>query len=60
MPRWLFSEDRLKEQQKTNDNRGSTIVITVSTESEAKKLCANGIRFGGTVKEVECSSLTGG
>lgn len=53
MPRWLVNEDRLKEQQEANNKRGSAIVITVSNDSEAKKLCANGLRFGGAVKVVE-------
>ena len=41
IPRWLISESRLKEQQELNNKRGSAIVITVSGESEAKKLCAS-------------------
>ena len=53
IPRWLISESRLKEQQELNNKRGSAIVITVSGESEAKKLCASGLRFGGIVKMVE-------
>ncbi len=53
MPRWLISEDRLKEQQEKGSKRGSAIVLTVSNEIEAKRLLANGLRFGGTVKKVE-------
>lgn len=52
-PRWLISEDRLKEQQATNNKRGSAIVITVSNEHVAKQLIASGLRFGGMVKKVE-------
>ena len=53
LPRWLISENRLKEQQESSNKQGSAIVITVSSESEAKKLCASGLRFGGVVKVVE-------
>ena len=53
LPRWLISESRLKDQQEFNNKRGSAIVITVSGKSEAKKLCASGLRFGGVVKVVE-------
>ena len=53
MPRWLISEDRLQEQQETSNKRGSARVITVSSESEAKRLVASGLRFGGAVKKVE-------
>ena len=53
MPRWLISEDRLKEQQEKGSKRGSAIVITVSNEIEAKRLLANGLCFGGAVKKVE-------
>ena len=51
--RWLISEDRLREQQENNNKRGSAIVITVSNETEAKRIIANGLRFGGAVKKVE-------
>lgn len=37
----------------TRDKRGSAIVITVKSESEAKQLCASGLRFGHVVKKVE-------
>ena len=53
LPRWIISESRLKEQQEFDNKRGSAIVITVSSESEAKMLCASGLRFGGVVKMVE-------
>lgn len=53
MPRWLISENRLKEEQKKGSKTGSAIVITVSNEIEAKRLLANGLRFGGAVKKVE-------
>ncbi len=49
MPRWLINEDRLKEQQETSNKRGLAIVITVSSESEAKRLLTSGLRFGGAV-----------
>lgn len=52
LPRWLINENRLREQQETG-NRGSAIVITVQGETEAKKLCASGLRFGGVVRVVE-------
>ena len=35
-PRWLIGEDRFKEQQATNNKRGSAIVITVSNKFVAK------------------------
>ena len=53
LPRWLISENRLKEQQESSNKQGSAIVITVSSKSEAKKLCASGLRFGGVIKVVE-------
>lgn len=53
LPRWLISEDRLRETQTTGSKRGSAIVITVKREAEAKKLCASGLRFGGLVRVVE-------
>lgn len=52
-PRWLINEECLKEQQKTNNKRGSAIVITVGNENLAKKLIASGLRFGEAVKKVE-------
>ena len=52
LPRWLISESRLKEQQE-NGKQGSAIVITVKGETEAKQLCASGLRFGGIVRVVE-------
>lgn len=33
--------------------RVSAIVITVKGETEARKLCASGLRFGGFVRVVE-------
>ena len=53
LPRWLISEDRLREAQTTGNKRGSAIVITVKGETEAKRLCASGLRFGGLVRMVE-------
>lgn len=43
MPRWLIDEERLKEQQELNNQHGLAIVITVSSESEAKQLAASGL-----------------
>ncbi len=51
--RWLSNEDRLREQQETGNKGNSAIVITVKGESEAKQLCASGLRFGGVVRVVE-------
>lgn len=53
LPRWLINENRLREEQVTRDKRGSAIVITVKSESEAKQLCTSGLRFGHVVKKVE-------
>ena len=53
MPRWLINEERLKKQQELNNKRGSAIVITVSSESEAKQLAASVLRFGEAIKKVE-------
>ena len=53
LPRWFISESRLKEHQESSNKHGSAIVITVSGESEAKMLCASGLRVGGVVKIVE-------
>ena len=51
--RWLINENRLREQQKAENKRGSAIVIIVKGDAEAKKLCASGLRFGGVVRVVE-------
>lgn len=53
VPRWLVSENRLKEEQMAGNKRGSAIVITVKSEVEAKQLCASGLRFGHVIKKVE-------
>ena len=53
MPRWLISEDHLKEQQELSNKYGSAIVITVSSEAEAKRLIASRLRFRGAVKKIE-------
>lgn len=53
MPRWLIGKDRLKVQQEQSNKWGLAIVITVSSEYEAKQLIANGLRFRGAVKKVE-------
>lgn len=52
LPRWLINEDRLREQQ-DDGKQGSAIVITVRGETEAKHLCASGLRFGGVTRVVE-------
>lgn len=49
-PRWLINEERLEERLKSENGRGSAIVITVGNEAGALKLCAKGIRFGGALK----------
>lgn len=53
LPRWLISENRLRKQQESGNKRGSAIIITVKGETEAKQLCASGLRFGGVVRVVE-------
>ena len=53
LPRWLISEDRLRQAQKTRNKRGSAILIIVKGETEAKKLFALGLRFGEFTKIVE-------
>lgn len=53
LPRWLINESRLREKQATKNKHGSAIVITVSSESKVKKLCASGLRFGSIVRVVE-------
>ena len=57
MPRWLINEERLKEQQEVNHKRGLAIVITVSSESEAKRLAASGLRFGGARKKLKSTGM---
>ncbi len=52
-PRWLIHESRLRERQESGNYRGSSIVITVASSSEATHLCAKRLRFGGTFKVVE-------
>ncbi len=49
-PRWLINEERLEERLKSENGRGSAIVITFGNEAGALKLCAKGIRFGGAPK----------
>ena len=51
--RWLINENRLQEQQKTSNKRGSAIVITMSNKNVAKQLKASGLRFERAVKKVE-------
>ena len=53
LPRWSISEDRLREAQTTRSKRGSAIFIRVKGETEAKRLCASGLRFGSLVRVVE-------
>lgn len=53
IPRWLINENRLREQQESNNKRGSAIVITVSNKMEAKRLIASSLRFGGAIRKVE-------
>ena len=53
LPRWLINEGRLREAQMTGNKRGSAIVITVKGETEAKRLCVSGLRFGGLIRVVE-------
>lgn len=48
---WLISENRLRAQQESSNKQGLAIVITVSGEAEAKKLCASGLHFGGIGKD---------
>ena len=43
LPRWLISENRLREAQIAEGKRGFAIVITVKGKVEAKKLCASGL-----------------
>lgn len=50
---WIINKNRFKEEQVTGDKQGSVIVITVKSKSEAKQLCAFGLRFGHVVKKVE-------
>ena len=52
-PRWLIGEARIEERLDNGNERGSAIVITVGSEEEVSKLCANGLRFGGVPKVVE-------
>ena len=53
LPCWLINKSRLREQQETGNKRGSVIVMIVKGETEAKQLCASGLRFGGVVRVVE-------
>ena len=53
LPPLLINKSRLREQQETGNKQGSAIVITVKGESEAKHLCASGLRFGGMIRIVE-------
>ena len=53
IPRWLISEDQLRQAQITRNKQCSAIVITIKGETEAKKLCALGLRYGRFTKVVE-------
>lgn len=50
---WFINKNRLKNHQKSNNKRGSVIVITVSNKIEVKSLIASGFRFGGAIKNEE-------
>lgn len=39
-PHWLINKDQLQEQEKTNNKRGSAIVITMSNKNMLKQLMA--------------------
>lgn len=52
-PRWLVNEARLEERLESGTGKGSAIVITVGNSTEAAKLCAKGLRFGGALKVIE-------
>ena len=53
MSRWFINENRLKEQQKTNNKLGSAIVITMDNKKIAEQLMASSLWFEGAVKKVE-------
>lgn len=61
IPCWLISESQLEERLECGTERGSAIIITVSTcmyihvhtSEEAAKVCSKGLRFGGAVKVIE-------
>lgn len=44
-PGWLICENQLRERQESGDNRGSTIVITITSASYATYLFANRLRL---------------
>ena len=50
---WLISESRLEKRLESSTGRGFAIVIIVSTNKKAAKLCSKGLRFGGILKVVE-------
>lgn len=52
-PRWLINEAQLEERMKSDNGRGSAIVITVGNSTEASQLCFKRLRFGGVLKVVE-------
>lgn len=58
-PQWLIGEARIEERHDTGNERGSAFVITVGSEEEASKLCAEWLRFGGVPKVVEKNWETG-
>ena len=49
VPHWLIGS----EARRVRGRKGSTIVITVGSQEEARKLLTNGIHFGGTHYSVE-------
>ncbi len=52
-PCWLIHENQLRKRQESRNYLGSSIVITVTNNSDACYLCVRGLRFGGTLKVVE-------
>lgn len=53
LPRWLINETQLEERLKSENGRGSAIVITVGNSVETSKLCSKGLKVGEALKVVE-------
>ena len=52
-PRWLISKAKIEERASSGGKANSTIVITVGSEKEAKRLCAQCLKLGKGARPVE-------
>ena len=53
LPPQLISENQLREQEETGNQKGFVIVITVKAKTEAKKLYVSGLCFDKLIRVME-------